>query len=1028
MLLSLALLCIAQSEMLAQRLSFHHLSANDGLSEEINHFVQRDGHGYIWLSSTEGLNRFDGTQVRVYHSRFLDDKKKPLIGNNIVSAVYEDARQNLWFATQEGLNRYNRATDDFDHTLIAGDLSEQYRPFFMDPGGYLWIDLGTKGVWRINTNVEINQPNLDWQAEAGKVSAHKYYPVKDLQTGELKKLYTIHRDSAGIFEYGVTDHRLHFIRRLLLTYPGTKDTLYAKCALPGSDETLWVGCNQGLVRLDLAGGKDTLLSAIQQLPLTNIRAMVEISSKEICFATKENGLILWNTNTNQANQYTHNESDRYSISSNRIENLYFDAEQRTLWVSIWWQGVDYATLGKSKFEFVRLPNRSGKPNDAAFVPLSFAPHENNGVWCASPLSGGLRLLDLNGNLIKDYTDQSGPVNEMHTSALGATFFCSAEKGLLVKKSGTERLVPVRENGKTIWPTGFFESKTGQLYALGDQKIYQLAPQSGGFIARARPKSPLDTMMLYRLFEDNNGRGYGESDKDGLLIFEGSAIDGRVLKMDPRVKGINYFAENSEFVWAAGSFGLARIDKQTTEIKLLSIRQGLPTQVLYSVLPFGDEVLWLGTNRGLLRYDLRNQLFDLFDMADGLQGKEFNPSSCIIAPDGRYWFGGAKGINIFEPGNIRMVSHPPKIQITDLLINDLPYTGSKWFAREKLNPCELGNIALSHDENTLTFYFAALEYADPQSNKVFYRLEPLDTAWVEMPQTGYVRFSKLPPNQYRLKIQGLSSDGIRSETLRELNITIPPPFYKAPWFIFLLGLLGSGILSVIVRERFRKERLKSEVAQLSLQALSVQLINHLFGNTMSTLSSLIGRSPEAATTYLANLSGFLREVLTNSRKMTVRLEDEIGMIKSYLKLEEQQFEAGSLSYQLPEEEDIEPEGFKVPSMILQPFVENAIVHGLRERGYGKIVVSTARQGKHVLCVVEDNGVGRKAFNGVKKRISHGIDIVRQHLLLYDRKNGTQSSFQIIDLQDDTQKPAGTRVEIRLGIPQKGKKLFNPFLRL
>ncbi len=1026
--LSLALLCLVQFGSFGQRLAFHHLSTNEGLSEGVNHFVRRDGHGYMWLSSIEGLNRFDGARVRVYSPASNQTTPKTLAGNNVLSAVYEDARQNLWFATQEGINRYNRTTDDFDHTRIAGETAEQYRPFFLDPDGFFWVDLGSKGVWRLNTNADMQKPVAAWQFPAGQVLAQKYFPVKDPQTGYLKKLYTIDRDSAGVFEYEVIDNQLQLKRRLLTTIPNTSETLDAVCLLVSSDEILWVGSKKGLIRFDLTNAEDTIFTEIKNVPLTNVRALVEINPNEIGIATRDQGLLLLNLSNNSLLQYTHSESDPYSISSNRIENLYFDTEQRTLWVSIWGQGVDYATFGKSKFELVRLPNKSGKPDDAVFVPLWFAPYENRGVWCASPLSGGLRLLDLNGKLIKDYSNQTEQVNDLHTTAQGTTFFCSADKGLLFKKRGAEILMPITENGKTIWSFGLFESKNGQVYAFGDGQVYQLVAQSNTFIARPISNSPLDTMMLNKLYEDANGRGYGDSGKDGLLIFEGHVADGRILKSDSRAKGINFFTENGVYVWAAGSFGLLRIDKQTLETKLFDERQGLPTKVLYSVLPVGDEALWLGTNQGLVRFDLRNNLFDVFDMADGLQGKEFNPSSCLIAPDGRYWFGGVKGINIFEADHIRLVSQPPKIQIADILINDLPYTTSNWHLKAKLNPCELGELSLDHDENTLTFYFAALEYSDPQSNKVFYKLEPLDTAWVEMPQTGFVRFSRLPPNHYRLKVQGQSSDGIRSETLRELSITIIPPFYKTTWFLTLLGLLVLGILSVVIGENFRRERLKSEVAQLSLQALSVQLINHLFGNTMTTLNSLIGRSPDSATLYLANLSGFLREVLTNSRKMIVRLDEEIEMIKSYLKLEEQQFEPGKLEYLLPEEEDIDPEGFKVPSMILQPFVENAIVHGLRARGYGKIVVSTSREGNHVLCVVQDNGIGRGEINGAKKRISHGIDIVRQHLQLYDRKNGTRSNFNIIDLNDDAQQPTGTRVEIRLGIPPKNKNALNPFFRL
>ncbi|MEO6039232.1 MAG: histidine kinase, partial [Saprospiraceae bacterium] len=283
----------------------------------------------------------------------------------------------------------------------------------------------------------------------------------------------------------------------------------------------------------------------------------------------------------------------------------------------------------------------------------------------------------------------------------------------------------------------------------------------------------------------------------------------------------------------------------------------------------------------------------------------------------------------------------------------------------------------------------------------------------------------PPNQYALKVKGENSDGVSSEQGRELRILIRPPFYKTTWFLVLTGLLLCGMVAAVIGERFRREQTKRKVAQLGLQALSTQLINHLFGNTMATLSNLIGQNSDAAKTYLLNLSSFLREILDNSRRITVRLEDEIELIRNYLKLEEHQFDPGKLAYELPDEDDIEPEGFKVPSLLLQPFVENAIVHGLRERGYGKVTVRIVRERDHVLCLVQDNGVGRGEKNSSKKRISHGIEIVRQHLGLYDREHGTRSSLEFIDLKDGAGLSTGTRVEIKIGIPKKRRNLLHSY---
>ncbi|MBK8428392.1 MAG: response regulator [Lewinellaceae bacterium] len=243
-------------------------------------------------------------------------------------------------------------------------------------------------------------------------------------------------------------------------------------------------------------------------------------------------------------------------------------------------------------------------------------------------------------------------------------------------------------------------------------------------------------------------------------------------------------EPTRYLWVGTkSGGLNRLDKQSGTLKQYKREHGLPDNVIYGVLAENPSTIgrsagkhiWLSTNKGLCRFDVQTETTKNFTVADGLQDNEFNSSSYLKTRDGTMIFGGVKGLTVFHPDSLRFNTHIPQIRIVGLSVNnkDFDISGKS-------------SITLSHNQNLLTFDFAALEFTNPAQNQYRYQLMDVDKDWVDLGARNSVQFANLAPGTYTFKVLGSNNDGVWSEQPAELRFTIRPPWW-ASWWAYLLYL-------------------------------------------------------------------------------------------------------------------------------------------------------------------------------------------------------------------------------------------------
>jgi hypothetical protein len=393
-------------------------------------------------------------------------------------------------------------------------------------------------------------------------------------------------------------------------------------------------------------------------------------------------------------------------------------------------------------------------------------------------------------------------------------------------------------------------------------------------------------------------------------------------------------------------------------------------------------------------------------------------------DGSIWLGGMKGITIIPADPIRLIQDQPRLFLSQLKIDDeIP---DSVICRETgvANLNQVRVLEYTYQHNTISFYFAASDYADPEGTELRYKLENEDEDFVsvENGSVGFARYSNLPSGKYRFIMEALNSDGApESVNKRSIELRIRPPFWDTWWFksggsvLLILAILG--VMRFRLSQVREKEQLKTRIAENKMSALIAQMNPHFIFNSLQSVNRFIlQKDRRQASEYLGRFSGLIRMMLEHSRTSKHLLEDEVKFLKLYMRVESQRF-------QIPFEYEVEVapnvnQGLEIPSMMLQPFVENAIWHGVSHKeGTGHIRVEIAQLEHLLFCSVEDDGVGRAkaaeiAMQKGRKHKSQAMEIVKERLDLLFPDQREYCNIRYTDLEDAAGRPAGTRVEVSL----------------
>lgn len=496
----------------------------------------------------------------------------------------------------------------------------------------------------------------------------------------------------------------------------------------------------------------------------------------------------------------------------------------------------------------------------------------------------------------------------------------------------------------------------------------------------------------------------------------------ILKPKEQVYVWNIAEDNTGNIWIGttgnGIFKISVPDYQvSTPVKL-------PLNSISAIVADKADNIWVSTVNGLFRYNEAKNKISSFDEEDGIISNDFNYNSFSIAPSGEIYMGTKTGMISFKPETIyERDYHSVPTHITYLNIAGNDSTAAIY---NKV-PLELSRI-----QNFITIGFSIADFSKTIKHRYRYILEGFDNKWnYTQGERPVATYTNLPPGKYKFIVEG-SADGIQwSIKNAVLYININPAIWQRPIFwitCIIMVLIAAGIIiykriNAVVNKEREKNRIEKQIAELELKALQAQMNPHFIFNTINAIQHFIIEKDEiTANDYLSKFARLMRLFLESSKNKYISLHAEIELLQLYISLEKLRF-YDKFDYTIDFEDIWDTKNIMIPSMLIQPFAENAINHGLVPKDSdGHLDIKFRLINAETLCcIIDDDGIGRKKAAELgasknKRHISRGMQLIEERIKTY---NFITDGNILINITDKQPPYVGTLIEIIIPIDPNNK---------
>lgn len=865
----------SNTALFAQELqvSFHHLNQEDGLSYAENYLFFQDKQGFTWISTKEGLNRFDGKTI----VKYVNDPQNQysIAENQITSPCFQDESGDLWFTSFSYVQCYRAKSGYFESWALPDATIKYYNAFHLDVNGQLWLRIGSEKdrfLYLFDIKKQSFAKKIPMEGNLASLVYDQNGAVAHLVETELPT-------RGGMVFRSVLDEKSIYVdfqkmangekRRFLSP---TRDVFIE------GDSMIWVGVYGGIGVFYPKTGKNWV--EVDLLPSVGINedigwvnGIVPLNSKELLVSCGI-GLLVFDKEKRAFSQLINRvNNDPYSLNSRVPIQKIFLTKDGNLWMSREKMGVSFAHLSKRKLYTT--------PKLAGSIILTVFEDEKRNIWCSSQDSGILvfnqnRVLQQEHKFFKNFLYPNErpnlpPLDNLFQDPIGQIWGINGNTLLLFNAQKKEfefrlaYLLSVPSTNADRINACIKLNNGRQLVAMGNAAFYLSTHIEQVSLLPWFDLNPYHLQVITAIFQDKSGHFFIADETERLLVFKETS-NGLELLKEFNNKGIcNRFLEtNDGTIFAATSRGLLRIVSATWQMHLLNeANDGLPNDFFSNVLSDKNGLLWLSGTNGLLRYDLSKKQFHRFSRADGLASVGASDGSFISDVSGYFWLGGNNGLNVFQPEQVTLLNTQPPVQITQIYVNDQP------IAEKDLNLNLSQSLSFGYKNNTLTFQFAVLDYSDPSANQFFYRLKGYDEAWVSNGNKNMVRYPNLPPGNYTFEVKATNSDGVLHEKACSIGIKISPPFYNTWWFYLLCTLAAASVVYGWFWYRLQQA--------LKIERLRVQISSDLHDDVGTMLAGLAMQSESLELSATEKDKGKLRRISEISRNAMAHMRDTVWAI-------------------------------------------------------------------------------------------------------------------------------------------------------
>ncbi len=789
------------------KLTFEHLASKEGLSNTWVKCIYRDSRGYMWFGMGDnGINKYDGYNFTVYKNNPEDSNS---LSNNKIQVIKEDKKQNLWVGTEYGINEYNRDLDRFEvyfpfykshtrfvngfsvgndgefyvitlHDLILLDTKRDTLSFIIKEGGESQYTFVEKGILEYDNNkFLLGTDNGLFSFEA--IHNNIKPVIKDIDVSSMYKdkkgKIWIGTVKNGLFYITYNNDSINPVYKNYVSDPGNKYSIsYGEITTLQEDNSgfLWIGTrNDGIniLNLDSLNAKEPIFYHYRSIPGDNS----SLSSNSITAIYKDFEGTMWvsafNGGVNYYNKVLHkfehiksNPSIRNGLNDNNVNAIY--GEGKYLWIGTE-KGLNLYNKEKDKWQhFSHDKSHDKSISSNAVWEIYKDSHKNMwiGTW-----GGGLNLFNEKEKTFKYYLHDD---NDNSSISRNNVFDIKEDKdGILwvpTMGGGLNRFNYKTETFKT------YKNDTEDGTSILNNWVMEILESDSGEIWVATA----------------DGLDRFDKEKEVFYHFTHSDEDPKSLSSN---EALTVFEDSKKNLWIGNENGLNLFNRDSSNFSLYSEKNGLPNNVIKGICEDDHGNLWISTNKGLSKFinavnRPKEPEFKNYTTDEGLQSNVFTSRSCFKDKDGKLYFGGNNGFNVFHPDSIKNNPYKPQIVFSDLLIFNNPVKIGKEESPLKKHISRTKEIVLSYKQSVIAIKYAGLNYLAPKKCEYAYMLEGFDKGWNYIGNKREATYTNLDPRTYTFRVKGSNNDGVWNEEEASLKIIITPPFWQTLWFRFSMIVL------------------------------------------------------------------------------------------------------------------------------------------------------------------------------------------------------------------------------------------------
>ncbi|MBC7829638.1 MAG: ATP-binding protein [Chitinophagaceae bacterium] len=825
--------------------SFRNININEGLSQSSVVDIAADNAGFLWFATQDGLNRFDGKDFLVFKKNFDDittttgsTTGKLAVGN----------RNDLWIITSGGkLERMNL----YDQTMIAVPMLNGIRlppvSCIYPDDDNLWIGTEMQGLFIYNLTTK---NLLHYTTEADSPIKLNSNQIQEIFEDKQSRKWILTANGASVF------NDIHSIDKTLLNLPDNdqKKIISFSSMAEDSRNTLWMGTyGKGLFlrrKNDSAFHGFTGYNSVTKLPenLTIFSIMADQFNR-IWIGTYGQGLFVISPDDESITHILSDKKNSLSLGYNDVLSIRQD-KKGGIWIGTDGGGVSYYDRRLNNFT---LFSTSNLPEDVSIEQIrSITVDKEGGIWVGTS-NNGLTLLgpsDKYAETIhflpyKQSISNPERIVSLLTDEEGDIWVGTQGNGLLIIDPKTKKIkrqfypdstARLKIPDHTIWcmhaaanKNVWIGTRNAGLSLINKQtgivKNYMYHPGSNNSVAEnnVRKIISIDDTTLCIGYEKKGIQFFNTRQN---RFFNIPALEAS-WQSEITVKTL-YFNDHVLWIGTLGK-GIITYNIKTKEVNFIAEEHGLTNHTIYGIVPDKNGSLWLSSNKGITRFMppanlklVNRSHFMVFSVEDGLQSNEFNTGAYYRSSKGLLYFGGIKGLNVFDPAKMFITNQPINTVIIHATINNQPFNGDTNIIYKK-------TLLLKHHNNSLSFNFAALDFVSANKLSYYYQLSNYEKTWINAGNRNYASYTNLPPGEYIFKVKASNDIESSKDPVTTLTIIIAPPFWKTWWFIVLCITAILGVLYGLYRYRINQ--------LIELQQVRNRIATDLHDDIGSTLTNI-----------------------------------------------------------------------------------------------------------------------------------------------------------------------------------------------